>query len=442
MIKKITFLLMMLPVLGFGQLATWNFFGATEVPTWSAATIDANLVQTAPLTRGSGAAESAGGNSFRTVGFMNDGIDVINDDYFQFELTALTGFEMSLSSIDGQVRGTSSFTVAPGVENQFAYSLDGTTFTLIGSPLIVTTNNSALPTTDLSGISALQNIAAGTTVTFRFYASGQTTTGGWGFTSASATTENLVVGGTSTAATSNPCTLTASAGSNSPICAGSTLNLTANTVAGATYEWTGPNSFTSSIQNPSIPSATAVASGTYTLTITEGTCVETAVVQVVVNPLPVVTISANGLALTASSLAGATYQWINCADDTPVTGATAASQTFVATANGSYKVEVTDANGCVATSSCSAISTVGVEAKTGVDSFSLSPNPTKGKITITASGNESANVVIFNALGKEITRSNNVQNGTQLDLSAVQNGVYMVQISTDKGTKVLRIVKN
>src|SRR5678816_1982551 len=43
-------------------------------------------------------------------------------------------------------------------------------------------------------------------------------------------------------------------GSNSPICAGAQLNLTAS--GGSTYSWTGPNSFSSSNQNPSISTAT------------------------------------------------------------------------------------------------------------------------------------------------------------------------------------------
>ncbi|GAC1559926.1 MAG: hypothetical protein NVS3B13_27620 [Mucilaginibacter sp.] len=55
------------------------------------------------------------------------------------------------------------------------------------------------------------------------------------------------------------------AGSSAFFCAGNTLSLTANTVAGATYSWTGPGSFTSAQQNPSVPSALA---GTYVLTVT------------------------------------------------------------------------------------------------------------------------------------------------------------------------------
>ena len=59
-----------------------------------------------------------------------------------------------------------------------------------------------------------------------------------------------------------PCT------SNSPICVGQTLQLSANSVNNATYHWTGPNGFTSSAQNPSIPDAQLVNAGDYYLRIT------------------------------------------------------------------------------------------------------------------------------------------------------------------------------
>jgi hypothetical protein len=61
-----------------------------------------------------------------------------------------------------------------------------------------------------------------------------------------------------------------------PICAGQTLNLTASAISGAAYAWTGPNGFTSSEQNPSIPIATPAASGTYSVTATVGACVSSA----------------------------------------------------------------------------------------------------------------------------------------------------------------------
>jgi hypothetical protein len=65
---------------------------------------------------------------------------------------------------------------------------------------------------------------------------------------------------------------TAGAGSNSPACAGGTLQLTAASIAGAAYSWTGPNGFTASVQNPTLSGITAAAAGTYSVTVTMGGC--------------------------------------------------------------------------------------------------------------------------------------------------------------------------
>jgi len=61
------------------------------------------------------------------------------------------------------------------------------------------------------------------------------------------------------------------ASNNGPICAGQTLQITATGPAGS-YSWTGPNGFTSTLQNPQIPSATVAANGTYSVTVTAGGC--------------------------------------------------------------------------------------------------------------------------------------------------------------------------
>src|SRR5439155_465192 len=73
---------------------------------------------------------------------------------------------------------------------------------------------------------------------------------------------------------------------NGPVCSGQTLNLFANTNA-ASYSWSGPNSFTSTAQNPSIPNATTAAAGTYNLTVTSNGCTSAAgSTAATVNPLP------------------------------------------------------------------------------------------------------------------------------------------------------------
>ncbi len=57
-----------------------------------------------------------------------------------------------------------------------------------------------------------------------------------------------------------------------PYLAGQTIQLNASSVAGATYSWTGPNSFASSDQNPTIANATSANAGTYTVFVTLDGC--------------------------------------------------------------------------------------------------------------------------------------------------------------------------
>ncbi|MGG9963835.1 T9SS type A sorting domain-containing protein [Ferruginibacter sp. SUN106] len=97
------------------------------------------------------------------------------------------------------------------------------------------------------------------------------------------TTSNLAFGATggtggvktaAAAAITLPALTTPVAGSNTPVCAGNNLNLTGTpTIATATYAWTGPNTFSSASQNPTITAATTAATGTYNLNYTLGACV-------------------------------------------------------------------------------------------------------------------------------------------------------------------------
>jgi hypothetical protein len=74
--------------------------------------------------------------------------------------------------------------------------------------------------------------------------------------------------------------------SNSPVYEGDALNLTANSDAGATYSWTGPNSFTSTQQNPFIANVSAAGDGDYTIISIVGECDKTKTIAVSVLPKP------------------------------------------------------------------------------------------------------------------------------------------------------------
>ena len=85
-----------------------------------------------------------------------------------------------------------------------------------------------------------------------------------------------------------------SVGYNSPIYAGMILNLTASTVAGAAYNWMGPNLFSSTNQNPSITNATTAAAGDYNVTVTVGGCSSVpATLTVTVNPPATMSVQAS-----------------------------------------------------------------------------------------------------------------------------------------------------
>ena len=114
-------------------------------------------------------------------------------------------------------------------------------------------------------------------------------------------------------------TPTITAGSNSPICAGQPLNLTttANPAGAYTYAWSGPNGFTSLIQNPTIAAPTLAAAGNYTVVVTIPNCgVANGTTTVVVNPGPTITVppiticqGGSGTLSASSSTAGGTWTW-------------------------------------------------------------------------------------------------------------------------------------
>ena len=87
----------------------------------------------------------------------------------------------------------------------------------------------------------------------------------------------------------NNCGCTVTAGNSGSICSGAgTINLTASNVAGATYSWTGPNGFTSTIQNPIVTPPTTPGIYTYTVTADDGGTPCSATTTVTVYALPTV----------------------------------------------------------------------------------------------------------------------------------------------------------
>jgi hypothetical protein len=120
-----------------------------------------------------------------------------------FTVKANAGYTLNLTQISAyNVRRSS----AGATTGQWAYSLDGTTFVNIGSAITwgstTTSSGNAQPAITLSSISALQNLPATTTVTFRVTLTGATT-GTWYLNQFQAG-DDFVVTGTVNAAQTGP----------------------------------------------------------------------------------------------------------------------------------------------------------------------------------------------------------------------------------------------
>lgn len=116
------------------------------------------------------------------------------------------------------------------------------------------------------------------------------------------------------------------AANNGPLCEGQTLNLTATTIAGATYSWTGPGGFTSALQNPTITGTTTAMSGIYTVTINVAgppVCNASSSTTVTINANPIVTVNSPttcaGIPTTLTATGATSYAWSTGALTNPIT---------------------------------------------------------------------------------------------------------------------------
>jgi hypothetical protein len=195
-------------------------------------------------------------------------------------------------------------------------------------------------------------------------------------------------------------TVTATGSNN---CVGATAILTANGSGSGTYSWSGPNTFTSVLQNPTILNVPILNAGAYTVTFTASNgCNATASAQVNVNPVISISAQPTGLteciggtmALSVTASGGfppLTYQWESSPNGTtwtPIGGATASTYTPLSTAAGTLQYHVlvssTGGTGCNPLTSDAASVTIVADPVVSITVPSTTIC-TGGNITLTAS---------------------------------------------------------
>ncbi|MBL7925058.1 MAG: T9SS type A sorting domain-containing protein, partial [Bacteroidia bacterium] len=193
----------------------------------------------------------------------------------------------------------------------------------------------------------------------------------------------------------NPTATVTSSGPTTFCSGANACTLTANAGAGLSYQWfKGSNPLANATGISYVPTS---SSNSYKVRVTNANgCTKTSSsTAIVVNPLPTATITPQGpttfcagdsVILQASSGAGLTYQWLQ--GTSVISGATASS--YTAKLARTYKVTVTNANGCSKTSkglkttiNCREGELAGAEQ---IAQLELYPNPNDGNFMVHYSG--------------------------------------------------------
>lgn len=160
--------------------------------------------------------------------------------------------------------------------------------------------------------------------------------------------------------------------------------------------------------------------------------------QTVVVVGPNTGVTQNGGTLSAD-LGGATYQWIDCATNAPIAGAT--NQSFTPTVDGSYAVIVTDV--CSDTSTCFPMTPSGLN-ELGVQQFSVYPNPAETNITVQweAQGLTAVEARLIDLQGRVAKTTVLEAESSEISISELQSGIYLLELwSANTLLGSLRIVK-
>nr|WP_294862740.1 T9SS type A sorting domain-containing protein [uncultured Fluviicola sp.] len=193
------------------------------------------------------------------------------------------------------------------------------------------------------------------------------------------------------------------------------------------YTWIDGNTYVASNQT-----------ATYVLTNSNG-CDSVVTLDLTIHFVSDITTTLNGLTITATN-GNATYKWLNCDNNYAIiNGAT--NQFFTVSANGNYAVELTE-NGCVDTSDCVNIASVGINELINDFEISVYPNPSSGKVYISFDKvRNGVDLVLEDLQGKTIFRKDyDVMSNTDIELPDT-TGIYFLRVKMPEGQKTLKLVR-
>ncbi len=222
------------------------------------------------------------------------------------------------------------------------------------------------------------------------------------------------------------------------ICEGSSVSLAVVLDANANYEWIyngNPIGTNSNILEVNTP-------GNYSVLVTNSSgCVnESTLFEIALSFVSAEITFENGI-LSESSPASS-YQWY--LNGNLINGANAMD--YSPMENGDYYCNITNSDGCIASSNTINVILNGAYGIESIDQLTLFPNPTDGRLTLQIEVDQSTNfdIEIIQLDGRVVQFVNqNVHGNTTiaLDLEDLSSGIYFLKLKNEEGQEVRKIVK-
>jgi hypothetical protein len=219
---------------------------------------------------------------------------------------------------------------------------------------------------------------------------------------------------------------------NTPLCSGSSATLSAS---GATnYKWIGGPSSNVYVVSP-------LTTTSYTVSGNSACDVDSAVVTVIVNPTPTLFIAASQPTYCSGSVAQLTVSGAN--NYTWSTGSQVSTATFVTAGTTTLTVSGNNTAGNCSSTRSLVVNVVVCTGFEGLQSAGLRvyPNPSREKLMVESDGASFFNLILKDALGREVLKQNSSDNKSTLDLIGLPNGVYYLSITENNAVRMVKVIK-
>jgi len=172
---------------------------------------------------------------------------------------------------------------------------------------------------------------------------------------------------------------------------------------------------------------TYTSSGTYSYIVQNSVGCDSTITLNLTILSPNIAVTQAGAVLTSAATAPTTYQWINCATNAPIAGAT--NQSYTATSNGSYAVIVT-INSCSDTSTCRPVTGIGLDEINSLNGIMIYPNPTTSNLNIDLNQTEAISNIEIRSVAGQLLYSNKEIKTSHIEIPVADwaKGMYFISL--------------